>query len=154
MTGVFDVGRTAIRSALERVGRGWGSIQERRPLDHDLLEGPDAYRIVFDAPGVHRTDVDVRFVDRTVEVYMERDRGNRDRDGFEWVFPGRGRSLSGTATLPTDAEVTPTGAEATLTRSGTLEVTIPKDAAAGSVHVTEEDAENGLMSDAESDDAE
>ncbi|QHS16938.1 Hsp20/alpha crystallin family protein [Halopenitus persicus] len=146
MAGVLGVGRTALRSALERVGRGWGSIQERRPLDHDLLEGPDAYIVVFDAPGVRGADVDVRFVDRTVEVRLERDR--EDRDGFEWIFPGRGRELSGSATLPADAEVTPTGADATLTRSGTLEVTIPKDAAEGSVSVSEEESA------AETDDAE
>jgi HSP20 family molecular chaperone IbpA len=54
------------------------------------------------------------------------------------VFPGRGVSLSGSADLPADASVTPEGANATLTRNGTLQVEIPKTDDARDVAVVEE----------------
>ncbi|SFH57160.1 Molecular chaperone IbpA, HSP20 family [Halorubrum aquaticum] len=111
-------------------------MQERRPLSSDLLESEDAYLVVFDAPGVSGEDVDVTFLDRTVEVRLDRFRDFYD--GFEVVFPGRGLTLSGSAELPADADVTPHGANATLTRNGTLQVEIPKDGAAESVAVVEE----------------
>ena len=136
MARLTEVGRSAFRGALERLGRGWSRMQERRPLEHDLLESDDAYLVVFDAPGVEAGDVQVRFSDRTVEVRLDRFRAFRD--GFDMRFPGRGLSLSGDATLPRDADVTPTGANATLTRSGTLQVEIPKNGDTSEVTVTEE----------------
>ncbi|GAA0510701.1 Hsp20/alpha crystallin family protein [Halorubrum aquaticum] len=136
MTRIVDTGRSVLRRALERVGRGWSRMQERRPLSSDLLESEDAYLVVFDAPGVSGEDVDVTFLDRTVEVRLDRFRDFYD--GFEVVFPGRGLTLSGSAELPADADVTPHGANATLTRNGTLQVEIPKDGAAESVAVVEE----------------
>ncbi len=60
-------------------------------------------------------------------------------DGYEMLFPGRGISLSGSADLPRDANVTPQGANATLTRNGTLQVEIPKNDDAQDVAVVEED---------------
>lgn len=113
-------------------------MQERRPLSYDLLESDDAYLIVFDAPGVRGEDLDVTFLDHTVEVTLDRFRDFYD--GYELLFPGRGVSLSGTAELPADANVTPQGANATLARSGTLHVEIPKSDEARDVTVVEEDA--------------
>lgn len=139
MARIVDAGRSIFRQALEKVGRGWSKMQERRPLSYDLLESDDAYLIVFDAPGVRGEDVRVKFLDRTVELRLDRFRDFYD--GFDLVFPGRGLTLSGTAELPPDADVTPQGANATLTRNGTLEVEIPKDGAADDVAVVEEDGE-------------
>ena len=136
MSRLVETGRSALRSALERVGRGWGRVQERRPLSYDLLESDDAYLVVFDAPGVRGEDVDVTFLDRTVEVSLERFRDFYD--GYDLVFPGRGVSLSGSVDLPSDADVTPEGANATLTRNGTLHVEIPKRGGSGDVDVVEE----------------
>ncbi|ELZ59819.1 MULTISPECIES: Hsp20/alpha crystallin family protein [Halorubrum] len=137
MGGLVETGRSALRSALERVGRGWGKVQERRPLSYDLLESDDAYLVVFDAPGVRGEDVDVTFLDHTVEVSLERFRDFYD--GYDLVFPGRGVSLSSSVDLPRDADVTPEGANATLTRNGTLHVEIPKREGSGDVDVVEED---------------
>ena len=135
MDGLVEAGRSAVRSALERVGRGWSRMQERRPLSADLLESDDAYLVVFDAPGVRGEDVDVTFLDHTVEVSVERFR--EFYDGYELVFPGRGVSLSGSVDLPRDADVTPEGANATLARNGTLQVEIPKRKPGG-IDVVEE----------------
>lgn len=137
----METGRSVVRQALERVGRGWSKVQERRPLSYDLLESDDAYLVVFDAPGVHGEDLSVTFLDHTVEVELERFR--TFYDGYDLVFPGRGVSLSGTAELPRDADVTPQGANATLTRNGTLQVEIPKRSDAQQVEVVEEDDEDG-----------
>ena len=135
-SGVVDTGRTVFREALSKVGKGWGRVQERRSLEYDLLESDEAYLVVFDAPGVHAEDVRVRFLDHTVEVHLERFR--EFFEGYEMRFPGRGLTLSGTAKLPGDAAVTPTGANATVTNNGTLEVEIPKDESAREVAVVEE----------------
>ncbi|PSQ55086.1 heat-shock protein Hsp20 [Halobacteriales archaeon SW_8_68_21] len=137
MGGLVETGRAALRNALERVGRGWSKIQERRPLSYDLLESDDAYLVVFDAPGVRGEDVDVTFLDHTVEVSLERFRDFYD--GYDLVFPGRGVSLSSSVDLPRDADVTPEGANATLTRNGTLHVEIPKREGSSNVDVVEED---------------
>ncbi len=115
-------------------------MQERRALSYDLLESDEAYLVVFDAPGVRGEDVQVKFLDHTVEVRLERFRDFYD--GFDLLFPGRGLTLSSTAELPLDADVTPHGANATLTRNGTLEVEIPKDGVADDVAVVEEEDED------------
>ncbi len=115
-------------------------MQERRPLSYDLLESETAYLVVFDAPGVRGEDVQVKFLDHTVEVRLDRYRDFYD--GFDMMFPGRGLTLSGSADLPRDANVTPQGANATLTRNGTLQVEIPKDESAQSVDVVEENDED------------
>ncbi|MFD1571339.1 Hsp20/alpha crystallin family protein [Halorubrum laminariae] len=138
MSGLVEAGRSAFREVLERVGRGWSKMQERRPLSYDLLESDDAYLVVFDAPGVRGEDLNVTFLDHTVEVTLDRFRDFYD--GYELVFPGRGVSLSGSVELPADANVTPQGANATLARNGTLHVEIPKSDAASDVTVVEEDA--------------
>jgi len=136
VSGFVEAGQSAVRRVLERVGRGWSKMQERRPLSYDLLESDDAYLVVFDAPGVRGEDLNVTFLDHTVEVELDRFRDFYD--GYEMVFPGRGVSLSGSADLPADASVTPEGANATLTRNGTLQVEIPKTDDARDVAVVEE----------------
>ena len=137
MNGFVEASRSAVRRVLERVGRGWSRMQERRPLSYDLLESDDAYLVVFDAPGVRGEDLNVTFLDHTVEVELDRFRDFYD--GYEMVFPGRGVSLAGSADLPRDADVTPQGANATLTRNGTLQVEIPKNDDARDVAVVEEE---------------
>jgi Molecular chaperone (small heat shock protein) len=139
MAGLADIGRSAVRNALERVGRGVSRVQERRPLAHDFLESEDAYLVVFDAPGVSREDVQVKFSSGTVEIRVDRFRDFYD--GFEMRFPGRGLTLSGSATLPREASVSPQEATATITQAGTLRVEIPKDETSPDVTVADSNDE-------------
>jgi HSP20 family molecular chaperone IbpA len=111
-------------------------VQERKPLPHDLLESEDAYLVVFDSPGVQRSDVQVRFLDGQVQIRIDRFR--EFYDGFEMRFPGRGLSLDGEVTLPDDAAVDADGASATLADNGTLRIRIPKDDRATDVEVRDE----------------
>ena len=136
MNRLTELGSSAVRTVLERVGRGIGRYQERRPLEHDLLESEEEYLIVFDAPGVAKEDVQVQFIDDTVEVRLERFRPFHE--GFEMRFPGRGLTLTGSATLPEDADITPAGATAALTDAGTLKVRIRKDPRMTAVDVEDE----------------
>ncbi|KDS90463.1 heat-shock protein Hsp20 [Halorubrum saccharovorum] len=151
MSGLVETGRSVVRRALERLGRGWSKMQERRPLSYDLLESDDAYLVVFDAPGVRGEDLNVTFLDHTVEVELDRFRDFYD--GYEMLFPGRGVSLSGSAELPPDANVTPQGANATLARNGTLRVEIPKKDDGRDVAVVEEGDEDDSGRDAKSEPA-
>ncbi|WP_053949159.1 Hsp20/alpha crystallin family protein [Halolamina sediminis] len=137
MTKLGEIGGSAVDAVLERVGRGVSRVQERKPLSYDLLESEDAYLVVFDAPGVEPTDVQVRFVDGEVQVRADRFRAFHE--GFETRFPGRGLALSGRASLPPDAVVDAGGADATLTENGTLEVRIPKEADSTDVPLAEEE---------------
>ncbi len=123
--GIGDIGASVQNALLERAGRVAGRVQERRGLASDLLESDDEYLVVFDAPGAVSTDVQVRYVEGSVEVRIDRFRDYRE--GFEMRFPGRGLSLEGTVDLPADAVVDPDAATATLTDHGTLEVRLPKD---------------------------
>jgi len=138
MTRLKTYGREAINTVLERVGRGIGQVQERKPLAYDLLETDEEYLVVFDAPGATKDDIQVRFMDNELEVRIDRFR--EFYEGFEMRFPGRGLTLSGTARFPEDASVTAENANptATLTRSGTLQVRVPKSEAAKTVTVTDE----------------
>ena len=69
-------------------------------------------------------EVDVRFEADTLTVRVDRFRDLHE--DYEMRFPGRGLSLSGSVTLPESVDVEAGGADATLTRDGTLEVLIPK----------------------------
>lgn len=108
----------------ENLGRAAGRVQENAPLPADVLESEDAYLIVFDAPGVSAQDVQVRYEDDRIEVRLDRFR--EFYDNFNMVYPGRGLSLSGSATLPDDAVVDAEDATATLREDGTLHVRVPK----------------------------
>jgi HSP20 family molecular chaperone IbpA len=141
MTGFKEFGKSAANAVLERVGRGVGKVQERKPLSYDVLESDDAYLVVFDAPGVTRSDVQVRYVEGEVQVRLDRFRDFHE--GFEMRFPGRGLSLDGRARLPPDADVEAGEASATLSDNGTLRIEVPKHADGTDVAVVEETAEDG-----------
>ena len=119
-----ELGGSIAENTLERIGRGVSRIQEQRPLSYDLLESDDAYLVVFDAPGVERRDVQVRFLDSEVRVRIDRFRDFHE--GFEMRFPGRGLSLDGSAPIPQETAVDPDNATATVTDAGTLQVRLPK----------------------------
>jgi len=138
MTGLKSYGKEAINTVLERVGRGVGQVQERKPLAYDLLETDEEYLVVFDAPGATPDDIQVRVLDNELEVRIDRFR--EFYEDFEMRFPGRGLSLSGSAALPDDASITAgnVAPSATLTRSGTLQVRVPKSETARTVTVDDE----------------
>jgi len=121
---ISELGTSVGSAVMGTLGRVMSRTQERRPLPVDLLESDDAYLAIFDAPGVHSSDVQVRFDDNTIFVRLDRFRDFRE--GFEMVFPGRGLALDGRAELPEDAVVDPDGATATLNEDGTLHVRLPK----------------------------
>jgi HSP20 family molecular chaperone IbpA len=121
---IREIGETIGNTVVESVGRAVGRTQEGRPLPADLLESDDAFLAVFDAPGVERADVQVRFEDGEVRVRLDRFR--EFHEGFEMRFPGRGLSLSGSVPLPDGAPVRPSESTATLKRNGSLHVRVPK----------------------------
>jgi HSP20 family molecular chaperone IbpA len=122
--GLGAIGESVQNALLERAGRVSGRVQERRGLESDLLESDEEYLVVFDAPGAVSTDIQVRYVEGSVRVRVDRFR--EYHEGFEMRFPGRGLSLDGRVDLPDDAVVDPDAATATLTDRGTLEVRLPK----------------------------
>jgi HSP20 family protein len=141
VSGLREFGESAAAAVLERVGRGMSRVQEKRPLAHDLLESDDAYLVVFDVPGAERSDVQVRYLDGEVQVQVDRFR--EFHEGFDTVFPGRGLSLDGTASLPDDARVDAQSATATLVGDGTLRVEVPKHRRDGESEVTVVDEDDG-----------
>jgi HSP20 family protein len=137
MSRLTELGESAAQTVLDRVGRGVSEVQERTPLPYDLLESDEAYLIIFDAPGIEQTDVQVQFLDGKVEVRLDRFRDFYE--DFEMRFPGRGLSLDGSVSLPDDAAVDPERANATLGRNGTLRIRLPKDGRHQTVAVSEAD---------------
>jgi len=119
-----EVAESAGDAVMRRVGRAYSRVQESTPLETDLLESDDEVIVVFDAPGVKSSDVQVKFVDDRVLVRIDRFR--EFREDYEMRFPGRGLALDGDVTLPEDVTVDPNAASATLTERGTLEVRLPK----------------------------
>ncbi len=136
MNDLRELGESVANAVVERVGRGLGHVQERKPLSYDLLESDDSYLVVFDAAGASKSDIQVRFVDTEIQVRIDRFRDFHD--GFEMRFPGRGLSLNGKAKLPGDASVDAEAATATVTKHGTLRVYIPKTEGGKNVAVEEE----------------
>lgn len=144
MNGLGDVGKSLSNAIMKGVGRSVARAQESRPLPVDVLESDEEYLVVFDAPGATKSDVQVRYVDRTVLVRIDRFR--EFFESFEMRFPGRGLSLDGHVDLPEDAAVDPDAASATLTKRGTLEVRLPKRRSTGEHGVAvadEADADDG-----------
>ncbi len=135
---IRKVGETIGRAVLDGIGRAASRVQERKGLPADLLESDAAYLVVFDAPGANANDVQVRFEGNRLTVQIERYR--QFYDDFEMRFPGRGLGLTGSITLPEEADVTPEDADATITNNGTLEILIPKA-----------DTDVAVVTDAESD---
>lgn len=111
----------------KQVGRASSQIQEQRSLPVDLLEGSDEYLLVFDAPGVEKEDVQVRYLDGKIKIQIDRFR--EYREGFEMRFPGRGMALDGEFELPANAVVDPDAGMAKLGDNGTLTIEIPKESA-------------------------
>jgi HSP20 family molecular chaperone IbpA len=130
---IREVGASLGRAVLDGIGRAASRLQERTSLPADLLESDEAYLAVFDAPGAIGDDVSVHLEDDTLSVRIDRFR--EFHDGCEMRFPGRGLALGGEVALPEGASVDADGAEATLTRAGTLEVLLPK---------AESDADHGV----------
>lgn len=144
------VGESLGRVVLDGIGRAASRVQERRSLPVDLLESDDAYLAVFDAPGARAGDVDVRFDEDTVNVYLDRLR--EEHPEYEMRFPGRGQSLEGSVTLPDGAAVEADAAEATLTGTGALEVLIPKTAPEETVSASDPvSADDGTADEASAD---
>lgn len=147
MSDIRELGESVGKRLLEGAGKVSARVQEERPLAADVLESDEAYLVVFDAPGVEMDDVQVRFEAGTVHVRLDRFRDLHE--SFEMVFPGRGLTLDGQAELPEGAAVDPTGAEATLTENGTLQVEVPKvvadphaeESAAYDDHAAEDDGD-------------
>jgi HSP20 family molecular chaperone IbpA len=121
---IRELGEAIGDTVVESVGRAVSRTQERRPLASDVLESDEAYLVVFDTPGARPEDVQVRYEDDTIEVRVDRFRDFHE--GFEMRFPGRGRSLDGSVSLPADAAVDAEHATATLKKNGTLQIRLPK----------------------------
>lgn len=119
-----EIGEQFGRSVLEGIGRTASRVQERKPLSVDLLESDDAFLAVFDAPGVTSSDIDVRFDEHVIHVRADRFR--EIYEDFDMRLPGRGRSLSGSISLPENVPVDVDAATATVTTAGTLQVEVPK----------------------------
>ncbi|MFC4436798.1 MULTISPECIES: Hsp20/alpha crystallin family protein [Natrialbaceae] len=121
---------SAVGNALYRqVGRANGRVQTHRPLPVDLLEDETSYLVIFDAPGAEPDDIQVRYLEGTVKIRIDRFR--QFHDGYEMRFPGRGMELEGEAELPGDAVVEPDAGTAKLTESGALRIEIPKASSLG-----------------------
>ena len=134
------LGKSVGNALYRQIGRASGRVQNHRSLPVDVLETDTAYRVVFDAPGAESDDVQVRYLDGTVRIQVDRFR--QFHEGYEMQFPGRGMSLSGDAELPADAVVDPDAGTARLSETGTLTVDIPKASAVGDT--AETDAETAL----------
>lgn len=145
-TMIREFGETIGDTVVESLGRAFARTQEHRPLSTDVLESEEAYLVLFDAPGVERGDVQVRFEDRTIHVRVDRFR--EFHEDFEMRFPGRGLSMKGTVRLPGEDRVDPGEATATLEDEGLLRVRIPKEAEPEHEE-TESGGENGTDGDAD-----
>jgi HSP20 family protein len=108
----------------DTVGHVASRFHEETPLRPDVLESPDEYLVIFDAPGATISDVQIWYEDGGIEVRVDRFRSYHD--GYEMRFPGRGLALEGRATLPADARLDPEETEATLESDGILHVRLPK----------------------------
>ncbi len=121
--------REAVQSLGSRLYRQVGSatrtVQSIRPLNADLLENETNYLVVVDTPGVESTDLDIRYLDGSISVSIERTRA--DPVGFEPRFTGRATELTGSVSLPDDAVVDAEAAEARLTDVGTVRIELPKE---------------------------
>lgn len=114
----------------------------------DVFEGTDSYVIDVDAPGVSESDIQLRYID--TDVYIRMDRYRPARTEYEFVTGNRPMRFEGTISLPHDAVVDPTDANATLRSNGTLRIHLPK----GSSDDTEGDTESPMTRSTEETDGE
>ncbi|WP_049900843.1 Hsp20/alpha crystallin family protein [Natrinema sp. J7-1] len=124
-----ELGNSVRNTLYRQVGRANGRVQNHRSLPVDILENDTSYRVVFDAPGAEPDDVQVRYLDGTVKIRIDRFR--QFHEGYERRFPGRGMSLTGEAELPPDAVVDPDAGTARLSETGTVSVELPKGPSGG-----------------------
>jgi HSP20 family molecular chaperone IbpA len=117
-------GQSIVEGIMEQVGRAAGRVQEESPLPADVLESDEEYLVVFDAPGVTASDVQIQLEGTTLEVRIDRFR--TFRENFDMRFPGRGLELDGRIELPEDVDRSGEGARAELEDDGTLYVYVPK----------------------------
>lgn len=122
-----DIGSSVGDVLYRQIGRANSHFQTQRPLPVDILENDTSYLVVFDAPGVEPEDVQVRYLDGTVRIQIDRFR--QFHEGHTMRFPGRGMTLNGEAELPNDAVVAPDAGTARLSETGTLSIEIPKRSA-------------------------
>ncbi len=132
-----DIGGSVGNVLYRQIGRVNSYTQRKRSLPADILENDTSYLVVFDAPGAEAEELQVRYLDGTVNVQVGRFR--QFHDGFRMRFPGRSMSLEGEAELPDDAIVEPDAGTARLTEVGTLNVEIPKDETVGEADEYSED---------------
>lgn len=125
-----------------RVRRKLDDIRARQnsptSISPDVFAYPDSYEVVFDAPGVNHDDAQVRYVDGSLLVRIERFRDVYE--GFELREPGRMLSFDGSIDLPPDATVTADVGEAMIRANGTLLIRVPRDGhaeAEDTVHSTQ-----------------
>lgn len=151
-----DIGGSVGNVLYRQLGRVSSYTQRSRSLPADILENDTSYLVVFDAPGAEAEELQVRYLEGTVGINIDRFR--RFHDGFRMRFPGRSMSLEGEAELPDDAIVEPDAGTARLTEVGTLNVEIPKDGTASdadehpdglAVDETDGDAEDLPVDDAD-----
>lgn len=118
---VFSPARAALRGTLDRIRE---RNHEPYALSADIEDHDDAYVVRFDAPGVTRDHVHVRFLDGRLIARIDRFRDSYE--GFELRSAGRHLSFRGEVELPEDADIEPESGEATIRANGTLEIRVPK----------------------------
>ena len=96
------------------------------PVFADGYESPEAYLLIFDLPGVSDDGLDVRVDGGRLRVEARREKS--PPAGFR--YRREDRSLFLDATLPLAPDIDDDGIEGTFER-GTLALTLPKRAAAG-----------------------
>lgn len=137
---VADSFERTVSDYLDRVAT---TVQDRRLLPADLLEGDQAFMAIFDAPGATPGDVRVSFEDGVLGVRIGRSRGRPTE--FELRRSGRSIALEGRVELPADARVDPDRATARLTERGILEIELPKttvDSSSADESKTADDSES------------
>ena len=101
----------------------------------DLLEGDDAYLVVFDVPGASPATVDVEVRDGA--LYLETRREERFPDDYEYVEENRNHDRELRIGLPSDV-----GTEIeTVVERGVVEVRLPKQETATKIDVVEDESE-------------
>ncbi len=134
-----NIGSSVGNAIYRQIGRANSHLQTQRSLPVDVLENDHSYLVVFDAPGAEPDDVQVRYLEGTVRIQIDRFR--QFHEGYEMRFPGRGMELDGEAELPNDAVVAPDAGTARLSESGTLDIEIPKRSATDADEEADDDTD-------------
>lgn len=108
----------------ERITETTSRLRESTPIANDIIEKPEKYVVVFDAPGAKREDIQVTYKGGRVLLRITRDQ--EEYPDHYHRYSGRRAVLEGEASLPADANVDPDVATATLQENGSLTVSLPK----------------------------